>query len=108
MSKLVKKNVSFFRLMSTSSSRKQRRALLDTITADQLKSLIEIIVNLLEGVLQITSKRKSELGRYKTLIRTLGDKSVSLHRKQKLLRGRDLVIVILIKSVESALNNFLA
>ncbi len=108
MSKLVKKHVAFFQLLSTTTSRIQRRILLDTITKEQLRALVEIVVNLLRGVLPITPSRKADLGKHKNLLRTIGDKSVSLRKKRRLLCRRGHVVAILLKAVEPALNNFLS
>ncbi len=108
MSNLVKKNVSFLQLLATTVSKIQRKILLDTITKDQLRALIEIIVNLSQGVLPITPKRKSELGKFKKLFRTIGYKSVSLKRKQKLLGRSGHVVALLLKAVEPALKSFLS
>jgi hypothetical protein len=109
MSKLVKKHVAFFQLLLTTASKIQRRILLDTITKDdQLRALVEITVNLLRGVLPITPSSKTALGKHKTLLRTIGDKSVSLKKKRRLLCRRGHVIAILLKSVDPALKNFLS
>lgn len=108
MSTLVKKNASFFRLLSTTPSKLQRNALLDSITEDQLRALVEITVNFLRGVLVISPKRKGELGKYKTLIRTIGDRSVGLKKKRKLVRGRGIAIALLLKAVEPSLKAYLS
>jgi hypothetical protein len=92
--------------MSTPSTL-QRKALLDTITQDQLKALTEIAVNILRGVLTITPFYYTKLKKDRKLIRIIGDTSVSLKRKRELLCRRGRVIVLLLKAVEQTLKTFL-
>jgi hypothetical protein len=108
MSKLVKKHVSYLHLVHLTTSRLQRKALLDTITNDQLKVLIEVTVNLLRGVLPITTAQKSKLKKYRKLIRLIGDQTVSLKTKKDALCRQGQAIAVLLKAVEPALKTFLS
>ena len=103
MSKLVKRHSSFFQLLLTTTSKLQRKALVDTIANDQLRALTEITVNLLQGVLSLLPAQKTKLRKYKTLIRLLGDTSVSLKKKKDALRRKSYVVIVLLKTVESPL-----
>ena len=47
MSALIRKQISFIRLLSETKSKLQKNALLDTITRDQIKAIIEITYNVL-------------------------------------------------------------
>jgi hypothetical protein len=107
MSKLVRKHASFLRLVLSTTSTLQRKALLDTITNDQLKALTEVSFNLLQGVLTITPSYRTKLKRYKKLVRLIGDKTVSLKQKKELLCRQGRIVALLLKSVEPALNTFL-
>jgi hypothetical protein len=90
------------------TSRLQRKALLDTITNEQLKVLIEVTVNLLRGVLPISAAQKSKLKKYKKLIRLIGDQTVSLKTKKDALCRQGHAIAVLLKAVEPALKAFLS
>ena len=107
MSKVVRRNAPFLRLLVATASKSQRKGLLDTITNDQLKALTEVIFNLLRGVIAITPSYRNQLRKQKKLIRLLGDKSVSPKRKRVALCRKGSVIAVLLKSVEPALNSLL-
>ena len=108
MSKLLKKHLSFFQLFLSTSSKLQRKVLVDTITNDQLRALTEITVNVLQGVLPITSIHKPKLIKYRKLVRLIGDTSVSLKTKKSALRRKANVVTLLLKSVEPALKKVLS
>ena len=108
MSKLVKKHTSYLRLFSDTTSKLQRQALLDTITDDQLRALSEVTINLLQGILPITAAQKEKLGKYKKLLRLIGDPSVSLKKKKISLRRQAKAVALLLTSVEPALKTFLS
>jgi hypothetical protein len=100
MSLLLKKHAPFLRILQTTTSRLQRKALLDTITNDQLKVLVEVTVNVLRGALPLTKSYKVKLQKHKKLIRALGDQSISLKTKKTLLCRQGQAIALLLKSVE--------
>ena len=106
MSKLVKYNSPFFRLLLTTSSKLQRKALIDTITKDQLRALTEITINLLQGILSLSPVHKSKLRKHRKLIRLIGDKSISLKTKKKSLCRQTHVVTLLLQSVEPSLKTF--
>jgi hypothetical protein len=107
MSQLLKKHAPFLRILQTTTSRLQLKALLDTITNDQLKVLVQVTVNVLRGSLPLTQSYKVKLKKHKRLIRALGDPSISLKTKKKLLCRQGQAIALLLKSVEPALKTFL-
>jgi hypothetical protein len=79
----------------------------DTITNDQLRALIQIVVNLLRSILPLTPSKKTQLKKHQKVIRQLGDKAISLKRKKELLCRQSSVIVLLLKSVEPALKSYI-
>lgn len=106
MSRVVKKELSFFQLFLV-TSKTQRKVLLDTITNEQLRALSEITANLLRSNLTITPAQKKKLRRHKKLYLALGSSSASLRAKKKLLCRQGHAIALLLKSVESSLKSFL-
>lgn len=107
MSKLVKKQAPFFRLLVSTSSKLQRKALIDTITKEQLRALTEITINVLQGVISLTSVYKDKLKKYKTLVTLIGDTSVSAKRKKTALRKNAHAVILLLKSAEPGLKKAL-
>ncbi|OOY71986.1 hypothetical protein BOW09_12325 [Solemya velum gill symbiont] len=107
MSALIKKHVSFFRVLLTTTSKLQRKVLLDTITHDQLKALTEITHNILKGNLPITSVQKKLLKRHVKLYLLIGDPKRSDKSKRKALCRQGQAIVTLLKSTEASLKHFL-
>ena len=63
----------------------QRKALLKVISDDELKTICECILNILQGTVKITPKVKRELQKHKTCLRKLGDKKVSVGQNVKCL-----------------------
>jgi hypothetical protein len=108
MSRLVRKHSPFFKLLLTTTSKLQRKVLLDSITNDQLRALTEVTVNLLQGVLPVTPDHRQKLKKYRRLIRLIGDKKVSLKTKKKALCRQSGVIALMLKSIEPALNKVLS
>ena len=108
MSKLLKKHASFFQLLSTTTSKLQKKVLLDTITQDQLKALTEITINLLKGNIPVTPIYKSKLKRYKKLYFLIANSSVSAKTKKRALCRQGQAISLLLKSVETVLKKFLS
>ena len=107
MSRVVKKHWSYFQLLMTTTSKLQRRQLLETITNDQLRALTEIVVNLLQSVLPLTPSNRNKLKKHRQVIRQLGDRTISLKKKKELLCRQGSVITLLLKSVEPALTSYI-
>ena len=89
MSRLIKKHWSYLQLLMNTTSKQQRKQLLETIINDQLRALTEVVVNLLQRILPITPSHKSKLKRHRNIIRRLGDTTISSKKKKILLCGGD-------------------
>ena len=107
MSQLVRKHWSYFQLLMSTTSKMQRKHLLDTITNDQLKALVQIVINFLQRVIPIATGPKTKLRRQRHLIRRIGDRSISLKDKKILLCRQGGTIALFLKSLEPALKSFL-
>ena len=107
MSRLVKSQRTYFQLLLAETSNKQKQALLDTITADQLRALVQIVVNFLQRVLSVPSSVIANLKRHKRLLRSLADTALAFKEKIKLLRGRAKVVNEFLRAVEPSLKNYL-
>lgn len=103
MGKVLKQCESYLKLLRGTPSKPQRKALLDTITVDQAKALSEIAHNFLEGNIPVAKDSLDRLRKHKTLIRQLGNKSVSIKRKRQLVCKRGTVILLLLTVSEPTL-----
>ena len=104
MSQLIRKHFDYIRLLITTASRTQRKALLKTITNDQLKAVVEIVVNLLNKVIPISPRDKSKLKSNRRFIRQIADRAITLKKKKDLILRQGGIIVLLLNSVQKALN----
>ena len=77
MSKRVSKQVSFLRLLR-STEKNQQKALLKTASEEQIKSLSEIILNLLAGYIPLSAKTKRTLSQHKDKLRGVADRDATI------------------------------
>ena len=77
MSRRVDKQRAFLQLLR-SSEKNQQKAILKTASDEQIKTLSEIVLNLLAGHIPINIKLKRNLTKYKDNLRGLSDKSISI------------------------------
>lgn len=77
-----------------SANPKLRSAIIANADCDLIKTLIEIIVNLLDGNLPLSNKQKKKLGVYKRKLRRLYRECYNKksHKVKKVPRARKLVI----------------
>ena len=87
MSSLVKRALPLLKLLVNSNS-KLKKAVINYATSDIIKAISEIVLNMLKGVIRLTSRQKQRLSRYKKEFRSLGKKSVSVIKKRKLLNQK--------------------
>ena len=82
--KNIKKNYHFLHLLS-SASPQQKKAIIKSATKNQIHCVCEICKNVLAGNVPVDIKR---LCKYKTIIRQMSNKKVSLKNKRKLLANQ--------------------
>ena len=75
MNKEVKNQLDFIRLL-TSANTSQRRRLIDISTRDQLKSVVDIVYNILLGHCPISNTTKAKVSKFKVTMRLIAKKSV--------------------------------
>ena len=103
----MRKQIWYLHLLMSTASSAQRKALLDTITNDQLKALTEVTHNLLQGHIPISEAQKRALRKHKTFLRILGNIRVSFSQKREVLCRKGAVIALLLKVAEPQLKLFL-
>ena len=103
----MKKHIWYLHLLMTTTSSTQRKALLDTITNEQLKALTEVIHNLLQGNIPITETQKRNLRKHKMFLRILGNPKVPFSRKRDTLCRKGSVVGTVLKIAAPQLRLFL-
>lgn len=83
----------------------QQRVLVKTLTANQLKAVLEAIYNVLMGTCPLQNKHKKKLESQKSDIRHLVSKELSTEQKQQLLRKHSDLLPLLLKPVVAMLGN---
>jgi len=97
MNRTVRTHVPFLQLIYQTSSAKQRKALVNTITSEQLHALCEVLLNVYRGTIFISPQYVRKFQPYKTLFRTIISRRVSKKRKKKVLLKRHKALPLLLK-----------
>lgn len=90
MNRTVKTHLSFLDLLYTTST-KQRRALLSTMTPSQMQTLCEVMFNVYKGTIPVSKQY------IKNVISTLVSRTVNKSQRKKLLLKHQSIIPRLIK-----------
>ena len=103
MSKRVWRNWAFIHLLIDTSSTKQRKSVVSEATSEQIKTLAEIIANILAGSLPITAAAKKKFSRVKNALRSISQSKVSVLERKRLIINNLSYIVKLLCYVKPAL-----
>lgn len=84
-------------LILKDASPKLRKAILKNCNEEIIKSIVEIVMNILHGNLKTSGKNQNELKKYKKQLRTIAKptKNYSLKRKVLLQKGGSFIPIIL-------------
>ena len=107
MSRLVKNQSAYFRVFTSTTSNKQRQALLDTITRDQLRAFTQIVVNFLQRTFTVPASSLTSLKSHRRFLRHIGDTTLTFRAKRNLLRRKAVAVTEFLKAVEPALQAYL-
>ncbi len=105
MSKVTKQNRSFLTFLLETQSSVQKKLLLQNITPPQLKALTEIIYNLLHSDITLSKDKLTKLKKYKSALRSLADKSVSVKQKKNILQRSIPAITLVLQFVSPLLKS---
>ena len=98
MSALVRRNLPFIRLL-ISTNTKQQKALFNTITREQVKSIIEITYNIINLGIRVSPADRTKLIRHVTLLKDIGIKKQSIKKKTVLIKSKGKIIISMLKAV---------
>lgn len=107
MTSLMKRQIWYLHLLMTTASTIQRKALLDTITNDQLRALTEVTHNLLQGNIPLTEAQKRQLRKHKSFLQILGNPKVQYSQKRNALCRKGTVVTSVLKAAAPQLKLFL-
>ena len=82
----------------------QRKLMIEVITIDQIRTLCEITLKILQGRLDFGNLRRQKLKNYKRTLRSLASTRINPLRKKKILLTFHKIIPLLIKPVLHLLN----
>ena len=102
MCRAVQMQIPFLELLQ-STSVKQRKALLQTLTRDQFHALCEVVINVYKGNVPVSNYYVKKLLPFKRSIQLLADKHVCANRKKKILALKHALIPWVLKPVLSML-----
>lgn len=96
MAEFVRKQRHFLYLF-VQTTPKQRKGLLDTITADQVRVLSQIAHNIVKSVLVLTNVEREKLRKRRKFVHLLAHKRTGYERKKRLMQGQQRTILDLLK-----------
>lgn len=101
MSTRMRNNTALLHLLSACHP-KQRKAVLQTLTEQQLRSLCEVVLNVLKGTVELSHKEKQKLRKNKRVLYQLASKSVPSKKKKQILvqQGGNILPSILIPALQ--------
>ena len=82
MVELIKQQAHFLKLV-VHTTPTQRKALLQTITRQQLRVVCQFAYNILRFTIKLTSSEKARLKRYKRFVYLLGNKKIGFFQKKE-------------------------
>jgi hypothetical protein len=95
---MVRKFLPLFEML-VEASEDQRKAILKTLSEPQMRAVIEAIYNVLGGVCPLSTKDKSKLYDYRTVIRRLVGKELTAKQRQRLLCKHQNILPLLLQPV---------
>ena len=83
----------------------QRKALLQTITKQQLRVLSEITLNILKFKIKLTTSQKSYLKRHKRVLYLLGNRKTGYQQKREAIQNKQRLVYTLVKIASAYLQS---
>ena len=82
------------------ADKRQKKALVKTVTNNQMKALVEIVYNILHGYGSLSADDKSYLRKYQSIIRRFVHKRFASAPRRQLLQRHIQIFSRLLKSIE--------
>lgn len=95
MDRSIGVHLPFLQLLCT-TDKKQRKALLQTITDAQLRAICELVLNIYRGTFNVPSIYVRKLAPHRKLIETLVDRAINKKHKKQLLSQKRNILPLMI------------
>lgn len=95
MGDLIREQRHFLRLF-VQTTPVQRKALLQTVTREQIKAFSQIAHNIIKGNVPIHQKEKRQLAKQRRLLHLLGDIKLGFTHKKTLVRSKERILRLLV------------
>ena len=99
------KHKDFITLLSKSKQKKRRNLLIELASSQELKAIIEFIVNILRGNVSLNDRKKKKLTRFKIIMREVALKSNPIKKKKRILQQKGGFLGALIPIALSAIGS---
>ena len=96
MGELIRQQHHFLQLLIQTTS-SQRKAILHTITRQQLRALSEIAYNILKFKIPLTASQKTSLKRQRRAIYLLANRTLGFQQKKEGVQGKQKLVYTLVK-----------
>ena len=107
MNKRVRQNGALLRFLMQNLHPRQLKAVLHTLSPDQVNAIGEVAVNVLYGTIPIREAYKRTLRSHSSKIEYIGDSANKLHRRKKAIIGNPKVVVLLLTACKPLLKGLL-
>lgn len=96
MSDRVRRNIHFLHVLAK-CSKQQRKALFEHCDKDLILTKSEIAINVLKGIVKLSSAQKAKLHRFKKHLRNLAERQIPIRHKKRYLvqTGGSLLLALL-------------
>ena len=98
MSKIIKDNFSYLKLLVETKSRIQKEALINTITRDQIKCVIEITYNIVHLNIPLTASDRRKLVRHVSVLKDIINRKKSFKKVGEIIRRHQSVVLLVTKT----------
>ena len=92
------KHMDFLELIANPASRQQVKALISTSTEEQLNTISELALNLLQGRVKLSKYYKYNLAKDADFIRELANRRVGSHKRRSLALSHFKTITLLLRA----------
>ena len=107
MSKQVREHLPLLDFLSYSKSPKQLKNTVTTLTDEQVNAIGEVAVNVLFGIIPITSYQKNLLKKYLAKLEYIGDSDISKKRRKLMIIKHPGAVQALLTAAIPVLKNLL-
>ena len=99
------KHREFLSLLGKSKQGRRRKYLLEAASSDEIRSIAECALNVLQNRIKLNSAQKRKLGRHKASLRYVAKRGTNIKKKRRMLQQKGGFLTSLIPLAISALTS---